>query len=109
MIDDEAQKTKWFTLVQEWIASDLSIQSFLKQHAVTHSTFYRWRMRYAQEHLVRPSVSEISRTFVEARFTSAPDIAASLCLEHPSGWRLQFASNTHPDLITSIAKGLVCN
>ena len=109
MIDDEAQKTKWFTLVQEWIASDLSIQSFLKQHAVTHSTFYRWRMRYAQAHLARPSVPQISRTFVEARFTSAPQNATSLCLEHPSGWRVQFASNAHPDLMIRIATGLVCN
>ena len=76
---DQEQKAKWFALVQEWIASDLSIQSFLNQHAVTHSTFYRWRMRYEQEHLAGPSGSEICRTFVEARFTSAPDIVVSLC------------------------------
>jgi hypothetical protein len=54
---DQEQKAKWFALVQEWIASNLSIQSFRKQHAVTHFTFYRWRMHYEQEHLARPSSS----------------------------------------------------
>ncbi len=48
---DEEQKARWFGLVQEWGASELSIQVFLKQRAISHSTFYRWRIRYEQEHL----------------------------------------------------------
>jgi hypothetical protein len=40
---DQEQKAKWFTLAQEWIASDLSIQSFLKHLS-----------RLAQDHLRQP-------------------------------------------------------
>ena len=109
---DEEQKTKWFGLVQEWIASDLSIRSFLNQRAICHSTFYRWRMRYEQERLTqfgRKGDQDHRPAFVEARLTGSHNVAGGLSLEHPSGWRVQFASSTHPDLIASILRGLTCN
>ena len=112
MINEEGQKTKWFGLVQEWIASDLTIRSFLKRHTICHSTFYRWRMRYEQEQLTqfgRTGYKDHRLAFVGARLTSIQNVTEGLSLEHPSGWRVQFASSTHPDLIARILKGLTCN
>ena len=112
MINEEGQKAKWFGLVQEWIASDLSIRSFLNQRSICHSTFYRWRLRYEQEQLTqfgRTGDKDHHPAFVEARLASIQNVAEGLFLEHPSGWRLQFSSSTHPDLIASILRGLTCN
>jgi hypothetical protein len=109
---DEEQKARWFGLVQEWGASELSIQVFLKQRAISHSTFYRWRIRYEQEHLARLEGfghQDTYSSFVEATFASAPDLVDGFSLEHPSGWRLLFSNGTHPDLIASILRGLACN
>ena len=109
---DEEQKARWFGLVQEWGASELSIPVFLKQRAISHSTFYRWRIRYEQEHLTklgRTGDPDHRPAFVEARFTSIQNVAEGVSLEHPSGWRLLFSNGTHPDLIASILRGLACN
>jgi hypothetical protein len=114
----EERKIKWFELLDEWQASGLSATAF-KEKAGVSDSIYKWLAIYRHEKGIEPRSAKRSPTvttpavtppvFIKANLPHSPEQSTGPRLEHPSGWHLQFASNTHPDLITSIAKGLVCS
>jgi hypothetical protein len=114
----EERKAKWFALLDEWQASGLSAAAFKEKVGISDS-IYKWLAIYRHEKGIEPRSAKRSPTvttpavippvFIKANLPHSPEQSTGPRLEHPSGWHLQFASNTHPDLITSIAKGLVCS
>jgi hypothetical protein len=96
----------------------LSATAFKGQADVSDS-IYKWLAIYRHEKGIGPrsakrspavTVPAVTPTvFIKANLPQSPTPPHGPCLEYPSGWRVQFASNIPPDLLVSALRGLTCN
>lgn len=100
---DAAATRRWVERLERFAAGQHTVVAFCAAESVSESNFYLWRRRLAQP---TPPPAVRTPTVVPIRVTPPPTPATPIELALPSGTVVRFPTDTRPELLVAILRGL---
>ena len=96
---DATATRRWAERLERFAAGNHTVVAFCAAEGVSQSNFYLWRRRLTQLPTSTPKV-------VPIRVTPPPTPATPIELALPSGTVVRFPTDTRPELLVAILRGL---
>lgn len=101
MQTQQTSRQEWHAHVERWRASGLSRNAYCAQHGLKLHCLVYWIKQNSQQSSITPAL-----TLVRASVATSLAQQSTLVLECPNGSRLQLPSNTSPEWLAALLRGL---
>ncbi|MBA2653750.1 MAG: hypothetical protein H0U71_01630 [Gammaproteobacteria bacterium] len=108
MENEPKNRTKWFSIIEEYQTSDLTQAEFCKQKNVTLAKFAYYLQVYRKQNNINATRQEAQPSFSQVVVNQAVISAQNeIKIKLPNGFRCQIAYNISPEILKKIVGALL--